>query len=306
MKRHLVFSVFAVLSLLLFPGCGKKSGTSRDGFDIPPSLVQRMTLAHNAARDKMFASGGEESRTMDAEEFWGLRMAGFANADEIAARPRGEMVFADDGLDDEARRELWPFDIESFEAGLEAKMVLDEHGLFCLKDEDGNPATPSNPTFRWVNARIAEWAVAQLDARFGRLDDETFRELLGGGEPPDDLMAWPLDRESGEYFLISRNEGAWEARTYVFLRWDGTDSPVSFGEFESFPNSREAAVSRRLWKDPSSLNNMAVLIWQHRLDRMGMDPRELVEILEEAAREGVACAKDNLAVLRAHIPEVDE
>lgn len=309
MNRHLLFSVFAASLLALASGCGKKAvGGGGDGgtFDIPPSLVQRMTLAHNAARDKMLADQGEDPGNIDGEEFMALAMAGWKNAEQIATRPRGKMVFADDGLDEAGRRALWPFDFETFEASLEERLGREEHGLFCLKDEEGEPSTPSNPTFRWVNEQIETWAVEQLDARFGRLDEETFRAMHGGTAPSDDMRGWPIDRESGEYFFIGRTDGAWNLREYIYLRWDGEGDPVSFAQFESFPSRREAVAMRTLLKEPAALNNMAALIWEHRVDRLEMDPQGLKTLLELAARQGVACAKDNLAVLRAHIPEVDE
>ena len=283
-RRHLAFSVFAAALLAVAAGCGKTRAAPREAFDIPPSLVHLMTMAHTAARNRM--AGGPEN--LDGEEFIALVQAGFTNAVEIAERPRGKMVFADDGLDEEERRELWPFDFESFEATLEAQTTLDEHGLFCLKDENGEPAFP------------------QLDARFGRLDDETFRALTGGDESSGDMRAWPIDRGAGEYFVIARTDGAWAIRNYIYLRWDGETPPVSFAEFESFPGRREAAAMRTVTDNPASLNNMAVLVWEHRSERIGMDPRGLKGMLETASGQGVECARDNLAVLLEHIPEAAE
>ena len=48
---------------------------------------------------------------------------------------------------------------------------------------------------------------------------------------------------------------------------------------------------------------MAVLYWRHRVFPMNFDPAEIKEMLEIAQRGGVSCAKGNLAVLDAHIPE---
>ena len=106
-------------------GCGRGGGGGEAEFDIPASLVDRMRVSYNSVRNQM--TGGAE--TLDGEEMMALMMLGYGNAPEIAERPRGEMVFTDDGLSEGERRELWPFDVEAFEATLEAELVRDEKGL---------------------------------------------------------------------------------------------------------------------------------------------------------------------------------
>ena len=55
--------------------------------------------------------------------------------------------------------------------------------------------------------------------------------------------------------------------------------------------------------DVRSLHNMAVLYWRHRVFPMHFNPVEIKEMLEIAQQGGEPCAKGNLEVLGAHIPE---
>lgn len=298
-------SFFLTLSMLLAAGagCGRHSAPSRDGFDIPPSLVFRMYQAHNDARDRRFGNEGP----FDGEEMMALMMLGFPAGHEIASRPRGGMEFADDGLSEKERENLWPFDIETFEAELEARMERDEDGLYRRKDEDGE-LQPSNPTIRWVNREIESWAVERLNAQFERVDAETHGKLVGPGEDGDGTPVWVLSENggAGEYFCIERDDGAWNGREYVYLLWNGGDEPFRIASFDSFPNRKEAAAAR-LWRtDGRALNNLAVLLWRHRIFRLRMDPREIRFLLGKAAESGVPQAERNLSVLMDHIPELEE
>ena len=114
-------------------------------------------------------------------------------------------------------------------------------------------------------------------------------------------MAIPGD--GGEYFAIERSDGAWEARSYQYVLWDGKSKPTLFGEFYSFPSRKEAVAMRTARHDVRGLNNMAVLYWRHRVFPMNFDPAEIKEMLGIAQRMGVPCAKENSAVLDAHIPD---
>ena len=116
----------------LSTGCGRSDGSVESTFDIPPSLIDRMRVSYNTERNRMAGS-----ETLDGEEMMALMQLGYDNAPAIAERPRGDMAFADDGRSEEGRRRLWPFDVESFEATLEASLGRDEHGLYCLKDDEG-------------------------------------------------------------------------------------------------------------------------------------------------------------------------
>lgn len=283
-------------------GCGRGGAGGEAEFDIPASLIDRMRVSYNLVRNKM--TGGAEN--LDGEEMMALMMLGYGNAPEIAERPRGEMVFADDGLGEEERRELWPFDVEAFEATLEAELVRDEKGLYLKKDEEGDTA-PFNPTMRWVNAELEQWAVAQLDAAFTRMAPGVHAEMTGEPEEEgEEIPMWAIPGDGGEYFAIERSDGAWAVRSYQYVLWDGKGKPTLFGEFHSFPSRKEAVAMRTARHDVRSLNNMAVLYWRHRVFPMNFDPAEIKEMLGIAQRMGVPCAKGNLAVLSAHIPEVDQ
>ena len=286
----------------LVAGCGRGGSVAKSGFDIPASLVDRMRVSYNLERNQM--TGGTEN--LDGEELVALMMLGYRNAPEIAVRPRGEMVFADDGLSEEERRELWPFEVEAFEATLEAELVRDEKGLYLKKDEEGG-TFPFNPSMRWVNAEMEQWAIGQLDAAFTRMAPGVHAEMTGEPEEEgEEIPMWAIPGDGDEYFAIERSDGAWEARSYQYVLWDGKDKPTLFGEFYSFPSRKEAVAMRTARHDVRSLHNMAVLYWRHRVFPMHFNPEEIKEMLEIAQRGGVPCAKANLEVLEAHIPEAGQ
>ena len=298
-----ILAVTAAIGFLCFStGCGRNDSVDKPAFDIPPSLVDRMRVSYNSVRNKM--SGGSE--TLDGEEMMALMQLGYDNAPAIAQRPRGEMVFVDDGLKEEDRRRLWPFEVESFESTLEASLVRDEDGLYRKKDDDGD-LFPFNPTMRWVNESMEQWAVRQLDAAFPRVKSDVYAKMIGDSVDADEeILMWSIPGNGGEYFAIERNEGAWNLRSYQYLLWDGADRPTLFAEFNSFPSRNEAVAMRTARNDSRSLHNMAVLYWRHRVFPMQFNPEEIKAMLEIAQREKVPCAKENLNVLRTHIPEVDQ
>ena len=277
-------------------------------FGIPPSLIHRMTMAHNAARNRFLGI------SIDTEELFASDGKGgeFTNAHAIAARPRGEMKFCDDRLNDKEREKLWPFDVESFEKSLEAKMSRDSEGRFRFKDEsakevgtaNGDGLAAPNPTFRWVNHEIEEWAVKQLDGKFTRMDEKSFCKTFGYGEMPDGTFAWTLSN-LGEYFVIQRCEGAWHRREYRYvLKRAKMKRGVPVASFDSFPSRKEAAAMRTYGRNAAAMNNLAVLEWQHRNHRLSMIPARIKWFLETSNAEGVTEAETNLKVLRDHIPEV--
>lgn len=283
-------------------GCGRNGAVAEAVFDIPASLVDRMRVSYNRVRNTMTGT----AETFDGEELMALMQLGYGNAPEIAERPHGEMVFADDGRSEEERRALWPFDVEAFEATLEASLGRDEKGLSRLKDEEGD-LFPFNPTMRWINAELEQWAVGQLDAAFTRMAPGVHAEMTGEPEEEgEEIPMWAIPGDGGEYFAIERSDGALEVRSYQYVLWDGKGKPTMFGEFYSFPSRKEAVAMRTALHDSRSLNNMSVLYWRHRVFPMQFNPAEIKEMLELAQQDGVSCAKANSAVLAAHIPEAPQ
>ena len=160
-------------------GCVQKAGAKP--FDIPPSLIFRMDAAHAVALGKEL----NISNDFDRLELLALGKAGFTNAYEISMRPRGEMKFCDDQMSEEERKSLWPFEVEAFEKALEQKLVRDKTGRYRLvhKDLSGNAKMgdgeleASNPTIRWVNHEIEQWAIQQMDTKFKRMDGKSFCKI---------------------------------------------------------------------------------------------------------------------------------
>ena len=302
-KNALQAGVVAIAcAAFMAAGCGRGGGGGEAEFDIPASLVDRMRVSYNLMRNQM--TGGPEN--LDGEELLALMRLGYGNVAEIAERPRGEMVFTDDGLSEEERRELWPFDVESFEATLEAQLGRDERGLYCLKDDEGD-LFPFNPTMRWLNEKLEQWAVGQLDASCTRVAPDVQAKIIG--EPEEEgaeIQMWAIPGDGDEYFAIERSDGAWNLRSYQYLIWDGKDSPTLFAEFYSFPSRKEAVAMRTARHDVRSLNNMAVLYWRHRVFPMHFNPAEIKGMLEIAKGAKVLCAKANLKVLNDHIPEAGQ
>ena len=302
------------LLCVLLAGCGRKASVAEtdsgipaasvveSDFDIPPSLVDRMRNSYNIVRNKKLGL----TNLLDGEEMMALLQLGYENGAAIAERPRGEMVFSDDGQTEEERRRIWPFDVEAFEATLKASLVQDEDGLYQLKEEDGE-LSAFNPTMRWLNAKMEEWAVKQLDAVFTRVKPDVYAKMTGESPKEDEeIMTWALSEDGDEFFSIEENDGAWNLRSYQFIIWDGKDSPLLFAEFNSFPSRKEAVAMRMARQDCRSLNNLAVLYWRHRVFQTSFNPGEIKDLLEIAQRNNVACAKANLEVLYSHIPELKQ
>lgn len=270
-------------------------------FSIPKSLVFRMYEAADAARDRALAGPGGKAPFADTLEFVGLSAAGTPELALAAQnRPRGNMLLVNDGNDDEERRELWPFDVEGFERKLERRMVRGEDGCFLLPEENGTRLA-ANPTIRRVNAEIAAWAIRELDGKYPRMSTDDWRGMTGSAAIPEGMAAWRLDPLY--CFVLEDGEGAWNPRTYSFVFWKGTGTPVLVAAFDSFPNDREATAALCLHCDPPSANNLAVLEWRHQSFRMSMSPARIRTRLESARKAGVREAAENLSVLRAHLPE---
>ncbi len=301
MNATLVFRLFCPLFLcVLLAGCGRNDTVQEADFDIPPSLYDRMRVSYNIVRNQQLGMSGE----LDGEEMIALMAMGNRDAASVANGPRGEMTFVHDGRSDEERRRLWPFDVEAFEAKLEASLVRDEKGLYRKKDDDGE-LFAFNPTMRAVNAEMEQWAIGQLDAVFKRVTPDQYEKMCG--EPPkagEEILIWAISNDGKEFFSIERREGAWELRSYQYIRWDGKERPLVYVEFHSFPNRKEAVAMLTALHDVRSLNNLAVLYWRHRVFPLQFNPVEIKDMLEVAKKEGVACAKANLAVLKAHLPNV--
>ncbi|MBQ7652153.1 MAG: hypothetical protein IJS15_14420 [Victivallales bacterium] len=93
------------LLCVLLAGCGRKASVAEtdsgipaasvveSDFDIPPSLVDRMRNSYNIVRNKKLGL----TNLLDGEEMMALLQLGYENGAAIAERPRGEMVFSDDG-----------------------------------------------------------------------------------------------------------------------------------------------------------------------------------------------------------------
>ncbi len=277
-------------------------------FDIPPSLVVRMQNAYSVVRDKSL----NITNNFDGEEVFGLSQCGFSNAVEIASRPRGEMKFCYDLLTEDERAKIWPFDVESFEAELESMMVCDDEGLYRLKPEFAEKAgglkedglVAVNPTIRWVNHEMEQWAIQQMDAKFSRIDEKTFRKISGEETIPEEIVAWTMGDE--EYFMIVRSDGAWNSRDYMYVLWRDGDDPCLVASLDSFPNRKEGVAIRGWRYESICVNNVAVLEWQHRSRRLAMNPWIIAHGLAISAEDGLTIAEYNLKVLLDHMPELNE
>ena len=308
MKKLIIVAGFLAAGLIL--GCGRNDVQKvppAEEFVIPRSLVTRMLDAHDRSRNKHL----NMTNAFDSSELCSLIAGGVTNAEEIASRPRGKMKFCDDLLSDEQRQTWWPFDFEKFEAELEAKLELSEKYGFRVKPEfaevtgggvndDGYVA--SNPTIRWVNAEIENWAIKAWDEQTDRLDDAQLCKLLGVEKTPEGMVAWMVNDKMA--FVIQRRAGAWNLRDYIFVFCKDGESTGMMISFDSFPSSKMAATIFQLGASAVGFNNVAVMMWAHQCDRLQMDPEIVKFFLEKAARGGAPDAAENLEVLRAHIPEV--
>ena len=280
-------------------------GLSNVDFDIPPSLMFRMQRAYNKARDRHFGITGD----FDGEELHGLANEQVANAEEIASRPRGEMRFCYDCLTDEGRAAIWPFDVEAFESELEKKMVRDQEGFYRLKpgvtdlpvSEDGLVAV--NPTMRWVNNEIEQWAIKELDARYLRLEGDEFCSCALQQTDQEWMKAWVIGER--EMFIIVRQGDAWESREYVYTIHTESMGVCCVAAMASFPTRKEGVALRDCPYNGVAMNNVAALEWSHRSMTTGMRALIIQMLLESAVESGVKVAAHNLEVLFEHIPELE-
>lgn len=302
--KNLMMLMMAVVALGVVCGCSKSEEVKVDesrqvkGFDIPRTLYERMMDTYDEVRARDLNLG----EPFDPYEMLGLAECGFAsNVAEIVKRPRGVMVFVDDQCTGEERHELWPFDLDAFEAALTAKMRLGEQG-YQLVGENGE-LLPRNPTLRWINSEVETWSIKQLDGKFRRMSPETYCTMLKVDKMPEGVIAWQIDEL---YYLCieGSSEGAWNPRQYVFLIWDRKHSPVVIASFDSFPNAKEATAALCFHCDVASRHNLAVLEWQHRSNRYSIMPRRIEDHLKIAQKHEVPTASANLKVLYDHFPEL--
>jgi len=305
-----VFVIVFALAASVLVGCGreaekKESLVSRAAFDIPKSLMTRMLDARDRQRSAYFGV------TNDINELYALGMHfQMTNAEAISARPRGEMALCNDKHKDEDLENAWPFDVSEVEARLESALVLDKDQIHLAKPEyvpevwrstNETGYVASNPTIRWINHEIESWAMAQLDQHFPRMKEEKFLAMSGDSQMPQDQFAWQMDEDM--FFVIMRTDGAYNPREYLLIRWNGNDDPMFVASFDSFPNRREAWTMIHWRSFPEAENNLAVLMWRHQCDRLTINPFKIRFMLERAAKAGVPEARQNLEVLRAHMPE---
>ena len=275
---------------------GTNAPAARAEFTIPKSLVLRMYEAADEARSRAFPG----ANIGDPLEFAGLSAGKNGEAAFSAKdRPRMEMILADDCNSDEERRELWPFDIGSFEAELEKRMVRGDDGCFQRVEDDGSPLA-ANPTIRWANREVSEWATRELDGRYPRMSDVELRAMAGCEEIPEGTAAWRLD--SLYCLVLESGGGAWNTKSYSFVMWNQNFGPQVVAVFDSFPNDREATCALCFHCDATSANNLAVLEWRHQIFRMSMDPERVKILLERAGEAEVREAEMNLDVLRLRFP----
>ncbi len=314
MKKLIVVS-FALV--VFVTGCNVKDDEQKvpvaAGFEIPRSLVTRMLDAHDRARNRTAGRGTD----FDSAEMISLANGPkllngleLTNALEIASRPRGEMKFCDDGLPDSERHDLWPFEIEKFEAELESKMEVSAEYGYQMKPQFEKLAGSvgrggfgqGNQTLQWVNREVEQWAVKELDKEFGRVEAAEFCATFRFEEMPEGVSAWQVGAEL--YLIIRRGEEAWEPREYEFVRCKEGRAPHHVATFDSFPGAMAVAAVFRCNHDVAGGHNVAAMIWNHQCDRVQMSPYRIYDLLLDASCGGIVTAKENLEVMRKHMPEV--
>lgn len=259
-------------------------------FDIPLTLVEEMQAAAFQTINSQESGAGKSFDVRVCEGLIKHFNMSREVADSVARRPRGKMKFVDDGVTDEERQKLWPIDISEFENSLRRSLVLKDDGYYHV-DENGVQLDQC-ATFRWVNAEIEKWAMKEMDSKFSRLTDVD--EIVWRITPNILLLKSP----------IIPNE--WERREYFFFAQLENGGYVPIVKFESFPSPVEATQAILMVDSPRATNNLAVLAWDHRVFLTDFSPLNIRERLLVAMEQGCAEAEQNLAVLRAFIPEVDE
>lgn len=261
----------------------------------PPVALPLLTRMLDAC-DAWEAARWDLSRTNSIETATKMRIAG-----------RKHMRYCDEyPISKQSLRESWPFDVDEFENALAQNMVCDKCGLYRVKGghaerggglaDDGNMAV--NPSVRWINGKIEEWATNALDAVYRRLSKEETQKILGGDCVSDGTFCWNIG--ANEYFAVQRidEDNGFEMRDYVYMRWDGEGEPVIAAAFNSMPRPEAMyAVRSCIAGDPVGWNNMAALIWNGVADR-GETRRDAVrKFLEAAKKAGIAAAAENLNLM---------
>ena len=240
----------------------------------------------------------------DSWDLSNTSLSGTATKKRIA--DRRYMKYCDDGVNDEVRCKAWPFEVDEIENRLSQKMTCDKNGLYCVLGEcndydegimdDGNVAI--NPSVRWMNRNMEEWATNALDGMYGRLPEDKMVKMLGEDSINDGTFCWAVG--TNEYFIIQRIEEdhAFESRDYIYMLWDGMGEPMIAATFNSLPNSQTMyAVRSCMAGDPVGRNNMAALMWNEVADRGEKDDEKIRRFLEAAKKAGVAVAVENLDIM---------
>ena len=216
----------------------------------------------------------------------------------------------------------WDFNVQRVEALLEKSLVKADDGSYRMKrDADAaDSRKASADALAYVNRFIAEWAVMQLDTKFSRCEADTVKALagyrvdldpqfwskyaiftkkgvVGGGAMKSGgwISAWQIT--PGLYLLLTNELGReTHPRDYQLVMWDGKkDWPIA--GFDSFPDANRVALAKRVLTVPAAVNNLAVAIHSHEINR-NCYMRDYVEsLLRRAARDGCETAFHNLGVL---------
>ena len=296
MKRYAVVLAAAMLVSGMAHGNSEGAAKRPNGEIVPPVALPLLTRMLNA-HDAWVAARWNLSRTNSIETATRKRIA-----------DRKYMKCCDDGLSEERRRKAWPFDVDAFESNLAQKMVCDKYGLYCVKGEcndyregttdDGNVAI--NPSIRWMNRKMEEWATNVLDAVYRRLPKAEMVKMLDGNSVTEDTFCWNIG--TNDYFVIQRldDEQAFESRDYIYMRWNGTDEPVIVATFNSMPDSKAMfAVRSCMSRNPVGRNNMAALMWNKVVYRGVTDKNMIKMLLEAAKKAGIGVATENLRMMEA-------
>ena len=276
-----------------------------DSFSIPLTLIERML----SASFKFDLNGF--TVTNDLLESCSFSQIGINPTDcqNASSRPRREMKLTDDGLDENARQTIWPFNIESFEDRLERQMFIDTNGLYRLKTTanqrpaENEKAWDRHLTIRYVNQEVEAYAIKLLDQVWPRMAERDVCSMFDTKKIPAGTLVWSIGSDC--HFVIQQCKSPLRLRQYMFIQWQsGQGNPFTIATFDSFPSKKEAICAYPHLDCPAAANNLAVLMWRHQCDRMNMRPRYIKNLLEIAQSQGISVATSNLDVLREHLPEV--
>ena len=281
-----------------------------DGDDAPESSAKEESVGEVAAPVALPLL----TKMLDAHSAWESARWDLSNTNslEVATKKRiadrRYMRYCADGQTDEERFKSWPFDVDAFEDSLAQKMVSGKYGLYCVKGEcndynegvldDGNVAV--NPSMRWMNRKMEEWATNALDGVYGRLPNDKMVQMLGANSVNAGTFCWTVG--TNEYFIIQRvdEDYTFESRDYIYMIWDGVGEPVIVATFNSMPNSMAmSAVRSCMVGNPVGRNNMAALMWNNVADR-GEADSEIIRLLLGAAKiAGVEVAAENIDIMES-------